>query len=150
METNNFLTMKKETVNQIKTYDFYRIENTTVLNGIPILGMFGTRKDRWYIDLPEWQGPRANLEMVMGADVMLDVLSSGNERVNVTFSNHATSEFDAELKLTHLSNGDYTVTDLTNQYTSVPDQIWLCGVTQFVFQSDYPQEIYLKRNMTVS
>lgn len=142
--------MSTETVNQIKTYDFYRIENTTVLNGIPILGMFGARRDRWYIDLPEWIGPRANLEMVMGADVMLDVLSTGNERVNVTFSNHATTEFNAELKLTHLSNGDYTVTDLTDQYDSVPEKIWLCGVTQFVFQSDYPQEIYVKRNVTVS
>lgn len=142
--------MNTETVNQIKTYDFYRIENTTVLNGIPILGMFGSRKDRWYIDLPEWMGPRANLEMVMGADVMLDVLSEGQERINVTFSNFASTEFEAELKLTHLSNGDYAVSDLTNQYTSVPEQIWLCGVTQFVFQSDYPQEIYLKRNITAS
>lgn len=142
--------MNTETVNQIKTYDFYRIENTTILNGIPILGMFGSRKDRWYIDLPEWLGPRANLEMVMGADVMLDVLSSGQERVNVTFSNYASAEFEAELKLTHLSNGDYTVTDLTNSYTTVPEQIWLCGVTQFVFQSDYPQEIYLKKNTSVS
>ena len=119
--------MSTETVNQIKTYDFYRIENTTVLNGIPILGMFGARRDRWYIDLPEWQGPRANLEMVMGADVMLDVLSTGNERVNVTFSNHATDEFEAELKLIHLSNGDYSVTDLTNQYETVPTKIGYVG-----------------------
>jgi hypothetical protein len=67
-----------------------------------------------------------------------------------SFANHATTEFDAELKLTHLSNGDYTVTDLTDQYDSVPEKIWLCGVTQFVFQSEYPQEIYVKRNVTVS
>ena len=30
--------------------------------------------DRWYIDLPEWGGSHSNLEMVAGADDLLDFL----------------------------------------------------------------------------
>ena len=30
--------------------------------------------ERWYIDLPEWEGAHANLQMVAGADLLLDHL----------------------------------------------------------------------------
>ena len=32
------------------------------------------KSGRWYIDLPEWEGAHANLEMVAGADLLLDHL----------------------------------------------------------------------------
>ena len=100
---------------QIKTYDFYREEDTTRLAGIPILGLFGTRKDRWYIDLPEWLGPRANLEMVAGADTMLDVFAQDQERVNVTFTNYEAPEITPDLLLTHVGEGTYSVTQLNEK-----------------------------------
>ena len=35
----------------------------------------------WFVDLPEWEGERWELQMVMGADSFLDVLSQGeNEK----------------------------------------------------------------------
>jgi hypothetical protein len=132
--------------NQIKTYDFYRIDNTTRLAGMPLLGMIGPKKNRWYIDLPEWKGPKASLEMVLGADTMLDILSESNERINVTFSNYEHAEMDAEFKLEHKSNGYYSVSDLKGAYTLIPEEIWLCDVTKFVFTSDYPEVIYVRRN----
>ncbi|MFN4885339.1 MAG: DUF6717 family protein, partial [Bacteroidota bacterium] len=82
---------------QIKTYDFYRVADSTQLAGIPILGLFGPRRDRWYIDLPEWSGPRANLEMVAGADTMLDVFAQDHERINVTFTNYNAPEITPDL-----------------------------------------------------
>jgi hypothetical protein len=131
---------------QIKTYDFYRESNVTRFDGIPVLHYFGPAKDRWYIDLPEWRGPKANLEMVQGADTLLEILANGNERVNVTFSNFLSPSFQPEIKLTHMQNGDYELTKLNNDLMTLPNEIWLCGVTQFVFQSDYPDFIYLKKN----
>lgn len=131
---------------QIKTYDFYRTENTTRLAGIPVLGMIGPRKNRWYIDLPEWLGPKANLEMVQGADTMLDIISESRERINVTFSNFETESMDAEIKLQHKSNGYYNVSILKGNYDQIPDEIWLCEVTKFVFNSDYPEVIYVCKN----
>ena len=131
---------------QIKTYDFYRVEETTQLAGIPILGLFGPKRDRWYIDLPEWQGPRANLEMVAGADTMLEVFSNGKERVNVTFTNYEANDIEADLLLTHISGGTYTVTRMNENYYDAPERMWLCGVTKFVFNSDYPDAISVKCN----
>ena len=32
---------------------------------------------RWYVDLPEWEGEKAELEMVLGADTFLEILSQG-------------------------------------------------------------------------
>ncbi len=29
---------------------------------------------RWYVDLHEWNGSKEELEMVMGADIMLDYM----------------------------------------------------------------------------
>lgn len=131
---------------QIKTYDFYRVAETTQLAGIPILGLFGPKRDRWYIDLPEWQGPRANLEMVAGADDMLEVFAQGQERINVTFTNYVAEEIQPDLLLTHQGGGTYNVTILQETQQEFPQQIWLCGVTQFVFQSDYPENISVRYN----
>lgn len=133
--------------NQIKTYDFYRTENTTRLAGIPVLGMIGPKKNRWYIDLPEWKGPKASLEMVMGADTMLDIISNTQERINVTFSNFESEALDAEIKLLHKNNGYYSVSDLKGVYNQFPEEIWLCEVTQFVFNGGYPEVIYVQKNM---
>ena len=40
-----------------KDLDFYRESNT-----------------KWFIDLPEWKGSKEDLEMVDGADTMLDII----------------------------------------------------------------------------
>ncbi|MET3500543.1 hypothetical protein ABIC45_002134 [Mucilaginibacter rubeus] len=38
---------------------------------------------RWYIDLPDWQGVKADLEMVEGADTMLDYVGEGSNEVKL-------------------------------------------------------------------
>ncbi len=42
--------------------------------------------NRWYVDLPEWEGDQAELEMVCGADTMLDILAQGDGEVRLTLS----------------------------------------------------------------
>ena len=42
--------------------------------------------NRWYVDLPEWEGVKEELEMVSGADTFLEILSQGEETVHVVLS----------------------------------------------------------------
>jgi len=101
---------------------------------------------RWYIDLPEWQGPKADLEMVEGADTMLNVLSEGNDHVWLILSEE---EFDGSDKIefirmaTEVNNGAYY--SLKNYMgIEMNMQMWLCDVTKFVF-GGFPEIIYMAK-----
>ena len=96
---------------------------------------FYKEDNRWYIHLPEWTGDKADLEMVAGADLLLDVLSFNSDWVNVEFS---TEKFDDSKCLTYISDGYYS-----NDAWHGPSTIWLCYVTEFVF-GNYPSKIYYK------
>jgi len=41
---------------------------------------------KWYVDLPEWEGEKWELEMVCGADTMLDLISQGEDNAYLTLS----------------------------------------------------------------
>ena len=46
--------------------------------------IFNKEKDgRWYVELPEWPGNHAELEMVAGADTLLEKLANGKRSVNI-------------------------------------------------------------------
>ena len=102
----------------MKNYRFYKEED-----------------NRWYIDLPEWEGSKEDLEMVSGADLLLFNLANDNNEVYVTFD---TTPFDDCHTLTHEGDGYYN-----NDAWHGPILIWLCHVTKFVF-GDYPDKIYYK------
>ena len=99
---------------------------------------------RWYVDLPEWEGENAELEMVSGADTFLEILSQGEETVNVTLS---TVPFDGSdvLELQredeYIGGGWYQLIE----YMGIPYELemWLCEVTRFVF-GELPKSIYFK------
>lgn len=42
--------------------------------------------ERWYVELPEWKGSKADLEMVAGADTMLNYMSEGEDHINLYLS----------------------------------------------------------------
>ena len=42
---------------------------------------FYKENSTWYIDLPTWQGDKADLAMVLGADTLLDHLANVNGRI---------------------------------------------------------------------
>lgn len=96
--------------------------------------------NRWFINLPDWKGEKDDLEMVLGADTLLDILANGNTEVEVIFGDEPFEECHT---LTHdpdvyLQDGFYT-----NDAWHGPSIIWLCYVTEFVFGS-YPEKIYYK------
>ena len=97
---------------------------------------------RWYVDLPEWEGEKAELEMVSGADTFLEILSQGEQTVNVVLS---TVPFDGSdvLEIQRedeiIGGGWYRLLE----YMNIPYKLemWLCEVTRFVF-GELPKKIY--------
>ena len=104
---------------------------------------------RWYIDLPEYLeqgGNMAELEMVEGADTMLDIMAENKNEVAVTIAKEPFENAD-KLVLTEkcepLIGGRYYLMKKFED-TELNQTMWLCQVTEFV-SGDIPQEIYIKQ-----
>lgn len=102
---------------------------------------------RWYIDLPDYQGPKADLEMVEGADKMLDYVGEGNSEVELILSEQP---FDGstQIELIHdyskQSGGGGIYKLDTYNGVKLNQDMWLCEVTEFVF-GKLPPFIFFKR-----
>jgi hypothetical protein len=112
----------------------------------------------WYIDLPEFLelglGTKANLMMVGGSDTYLDRLSNYTTEVTVSFSNVDFNGSTDTLKRTKLGYDDiyldsvgHAQVDGGAYYQSTVDghELWLCPVTKYVFQANYPEYIFIKK-----
>jgi len=105
---------------------------------------FKNEKEEWYLDLPEWNGDPADLQMVEGADQWLDLVSNKANEVVLSMSEHS---FDGAAILTLLrikeanlgGGGIYYLETFQNKKVAL--KLWLCDVTEFVFKA-IPQKIY--------
>ena len=85
--------------------------------------------NKWYVVLPEWEGDHAELEMVCGADQMLDIFAQGENEVYLSISLEPTENgILLEFDLDEAEGGWY---NLKSDLFEFP--IWLCHVTKFVF-----------------
>lgn len=96
--------------------------------------------NKWYIDLPEWEGAHSELEMVCGADTMLDILAQGENSVYMTISE---TEFEGmDFTLSYIKDeaegGWYKLKSDMHEF-----EVWLCHVTKFVF-GYLPEILYCK------
>jgi len=102
---------------------------------------------RWYVDIPDWKGTQADLEMVEGADTMLDYVGLGNHEVVLSLSEEAFLDA-SELKLIHdysKQTGGGGIYLLENYDEEILNQeMWLCEVTEWVF-GKLPSIIYFKK-----
>lgn len=96
-------------------------------------GFYREDDGRWYVNLPEWPGDKEELEMVAGADLLLEAIGHGEPWVRVDFS---MEPFDGAKCLTYRGDGVYD-----NDAWHGPSTLWLCPVTEFVF-GKYPEKIY--------
>ena len=97
------------------------------------------KSGRWYIYLPDWGGPKAALEMVAGADTLLDSLCNGEDTVILYVDTKLFSDADKTLTYeTPQVNGDGAF-----YLTETSERVWLCGVTEFVF-GVMPPKIFCK------
>lgn len=98
----------------------------------------------WFVDLPEYEGSKADLQMVDGADRMLDELAfnpKGNKSTKVSLKVSTITEGDFNLQLLEKLDegcGAYYKSDKVNY------KIWLCDVTKFVF-GEFPENIYFTK-----
>lgn len=101
--------------------------------------------ERWYVNLPEWEGSKAELEMVAGADTMLNYMAEGNDQVSLFMSEEYFEGAD-KLKFIRLATeiGDGAHYKMKS-YVGIEFNldVWLCGVTTFVFNGRYPTCIYI-------
>jgi len=101
---------------------------------------------RWYIDLPEWKGNKAELEMVEGADTMLEYVGNGAPEVSLALSELPFEDANV-LRLIHDyskqtgGGGIYFLADYNGEILN--QEMWLCEVTEWVF-GKMPEEIYFK------
>ena len=95
---------------------------------------------RWFVDLPEWEGTKDELEMVMGADTMLDVISCMDNDVWITLSTEPFENFTYKLTFKE-EIYDGATYGLEGNYMEF--DVWLCSVTKFVF-GEFPDEIFLR------
>ena len=102
---------------------------------------------RWYVDLPEWESVKADLEMVEGADLFLEILAQGESEVHVILS---PDYFPNSDMLEFIKFGDLESWELgegawyhLNSYVGIEYNLtmWLCDVTKFVFKK-FPDCIY--------
>jgi hypothetical protein len=105
--------------------------------------------DEWFIDLPEYieqGGSASDLQMIDGADTMLDVMADKSASVTLTLSREPFDGAD-ELVLTEkcdpdIGGGYYLMKRYKGQ--EINQSMWLCHVTEFVF-GDLPERIFVRQ-----
>jgi hypothetical protein len=101
---------------------------------------FNRESGRWYIDLPSWEGDKEELEMVAGADVLLDHLSNNEDTVSLLVSEEPVDDTIILKKKYNINGG----ADYKPMNTDVVYGVWLCAVTKFVFGGYMPNMLYVK------
>lgn len=109
---------------------------------------FVRENGEWYIDLPQYLeqgGSKGDLQMVSGADTMLDIIAEEKDEVALAIDTKPFGGAD-ELLLTErcdpiLGGGYYHMKQFENKI--VDKDLWLCDVTRFVF-GDIPERIYVR------
>lgn len=124
-------------------------EDIKPINSFPTsrnLKFYKEADERWYVELPEWEGSKADLEMVAGADTMLNYMAEGEDKVylylSVNYFNGCdTLEFVRFA--TEIDNGAHYV---MKRYAGIEFNldVWICDVCRFVF-GRMPMEIYLSK-----
>lgn len=100
---------------------------------------FNKENGQWFIDLPHWEGPKAALQMVGGADTLLNHLSNNGDTVLISLS---TEDICPE--------GYETLKRIVKTppngclYHLGFSPVWLCDVTKFVFNGIFPKKIHFK------
>jgi hypothetical protein len=113
-----------------------------------IFRFYKDANNEWYIDIPGWTGSKAELEMVQGADTMLDIVSGNTAECYLKLSDQPFDNAEVSiLEHTRIQNhgggGDYILEKYQSE--TINHKIWLCEVTLQVFNG-LPESIYLKEH----
>lgn len=87
--------------------------------------------NKWFVVLPEWEGDVEDLQMVCGADLLLECISNGQPIVTIRIVEKSST------RLTLLSIDDYGATYKVDSPYYQGD-VWLCNVTKYVL-GEFPK-----------
>lgn len=102
--------------------------------------------NKWFVHLPEYDlGGPEDLEMVMGADILCECLDfKGRGIIDVeicTDSEEIINKNDfLTLNLLNSTGDDGANYQVTGKFQQ---DIWLCNVTKYVFNGNFPATIYI-------
>lgn len=110
--------------------------------------------NKWYADVPTWTGEKWELEMVCGADTMLELIAQGEDEVHLGLYTENPRvikpgkppillQVDTLEKIrdTPIEGGAlYLLKSYKGMEFNL--EVWLCHVTSFVF-GELPQTIYI-------
>lgn len=103
---------------------------------------------KWFVHLPDYEGHYSDLEMVLGADVlcdMIDTFDTGYITTTISTepkkSNFATKEYVLDFVNSTISNGEQDGANYRLREWKL--DVWLCNVTKYVF-GNFPATIYIK------
>jgi hypothetical protein len=105
--------------------------------------------DKWFIDLPQFiesGGNKADLQMVEGADTMLDLMAEKKNEVSLRLSQDefkGADKLDLKERCDPSVGGGYYIMDVY-EGRKLDLLMWLCGVTEWVF-GELPERIFVKR-----
>lgn len=99
---------------------------------------------KWYIDLPEWTGRKSALQMVAGADKLLDLMANGENVVNIYVDeeNFVNAEHLILIKKCWWNGADYKIE--TYEGKDINLKVWLCDVTKHVL-GRFPKDVYFAK-----
>ena len=99
--------------------------------------------NRWYANIDDYPGDFEDLEMIMGADELLDRLSCGGDFVKVSIIADEIPSFPPNMKLTKYKEDETGAYYTQDFYDHLPS-VFICNVTKFVF-GYFPDIIYLTK-----
>ncbi|MFT3703869.1 MAG: hypothetical protein QM802_16005 [Agriterribacter sp.] len=104
----------------------------------------------WYIELPEYidqGGSKGDLQMVDGADTMLDIMANGGSSITLDFNDKTFEGADEVILIEkcdpYIGGGNYMIPQWEGN--AIDQRLWLCAVTEFVF-GYMPEIIFVKRS----
>lgn len=131
-------------MNYIKWF-FILLKAAILRKATYIVSFTKERNNRWYVDFPNWPLSHDHLEMVAGADDLLDILNDGSDHVKLMVS---TKEMERCIVLNKeksgLTKGAFYTVETRLRDWAPKKKLWLCPVTLTVL-GHYPQKIYFKR-----
>ena len=106
---------------------------------------FKKENKKWYIVLKSWPGPKSALQMVLGADTLLDKISQNGHTASIGVKSQKDSGSD--WVCVKDTSEDCTYGRWYNVYKGGKKmhRMWLCPVTRFVFKGFYPEKIVFEK-----
>ncbi|WP_293307981.1 DUF6717 family protein [Pedobacter sp. UBA5917] len=111
-----------------------------------VIRFYKNAKHEWFADLPEWGGAISDLQMVEGADDLLNWVAGAENECRLLMADERVENAEL-LRLVYIreenlgGGGDYLLENFRDRL--INHKLWLCNVTEFVFKQ-LPKQIYFR------